>query len=72
MRFLVKLEHWGWSEHPIDFLLIFDYIQWSPRDTLPAPISRAVSSCDGLLVYAGFCDGFIGISNQSLSVYVAE
>ncbi|KAJ0078609.1 hypothetical protein Patl1_24409 [Pistacia atlantica] len=28
--------------------------QWSPKDTLPAPISSAIYSCDGLLVYAGF------------------
>lgn len=34
---------------------------WSPRDTLPAPISAAVYSCDGVLVYAGFCDGAVGI-----------
>ncbi|KAL6659345.1 hypothetical protein ACP70R_003385 [Stipagrostis hirtigluma subsp. patula] len=34
---------------------------WSPRDTLPAPISSATLSCDGLLVYAGFCDGAIGV-----------
>ncbi|XP_065005896.1 protein TOPLESS-RELATED PROTEIN 2-like isoform X1 [Musa acuminata AAA Group] len=34
---------------------------WSPRDPLPAPISSAVYSCDGLLVYAGFCDGAVGV-----------
>ncbi|KAL9436630.1 hypothetical protein AB3S75_022645 [Citrus x aurantiifolia] len=34
---------------------------WSPKDTLPAPISSAIYSCDGLLVYAGFCDGAIGV-----------
>ncbi|PKA66218.1 Topless-related protein 1 [Apostasia shenzhenica] len=34
---------------------------WSPRDTLSAPISNAVYSCDGLLVYAGFCDGAVGV-----------
>ncbi|KAJ8485636.1 hypothetical protein OPV22_018121 [Ensete ventricosum] len=34
---------------------------WSPRDALPAPISSAVYSCDGLLVYAGFCDGAVGV-----------
>ncbi|KAK8947936.1 Topless-related protein 1 [Platanthera guangdongensis] len=34
---------------------------WSPRDTLPAPISSAVYSCDGLSVYAGFCDGAVGV-----------
>ncbi|WVZ94962.1 hypothetical protein U9M48_040785 [Paspalum notatum var. saurae] len=53
----------------IDFLLISDYIQWSPRDTLPAPISSAVYSCDYLLVYTGFCDGAIGIFEaKSLSL----
>ncbi|CAA7411003.1 unnamed protein product [Spirodela intermedia] len=34
---------------------------WSPRETLQAPISSAVYSCDGLLVYAGFCDGAVGV-----------
>lgn len=34
---------------------------WSPRDLLPAPISSAIYSCDGLLVYAGFCDGAVGV-----------
>ncbi|XP_010943652.1 protein TOPLESS-RELATED PROTEIN 2 isoform X1 [Elaeis guineensis] len=34
---------------------------WSPRDALPAPISTAIYSCDGLLVYAGFCDGAVGV-----------
>ncbi|XP_065020995.1 protein TOPLESS-RELATED PROTEIN 2-like isoform X3 [Musa acuminata AAA Group] len=34
---------------------------WSPRDALPAPISTAVYSCDGLLVYAGFVDGAVGV-----------
>ncbi|XP_044477913.1 protein TOPLESS-RELATED PROTEIN 2-like isoform X1 [Mangifera indica] len=34
---------------------------WSPKDTLPAPISSAIYSCDGLLVYAGFCDGAVGV-----------
>ncbi|KAG2581778.1 hypothetical protein PVAP13_6KG064200 [Panicum virgatum] len=34
---------------------------WSPRDALPAPISSAIYSCDGLLVYAAFCDGAIGV-----------
>ena len=43
------------------FLLIFEYMQWSPRDALPAPISSAIYSCDGLLVYAAFCDGAIGV-----------
>ncbi|KAK9272579.1 hypothetical protein L1049_002953 [Liquidambar formosana] len=34
---------------------------WSPKDTLTAPISSAIYSCDGLLVYAGFCDGAVAI-----------
>ncbi|XP_072968974.1 protein TOPLESS-RELATED PROTEIN 2-like [Typha angustifolia] len=34
---------------------------WSPRDALPAPISSAIYSCDGMLVYAGFCDGAVGV-----------
>ncbi|XP_043694010.1 protein TOPLESS-RELATED PROTEIN 2-like isoform X3 [Telopea speciosissima] len=34
---------------------------WSPRDALSAPISSAIYSCDGLLVYTGFCDGAVGV-----------
>lgn len=34
---------------------------WSPKDALPAPISSAIYSCDGLLVYTGFCDGAVGV-----------
>ncbi|KAJ8650557.1 hypothetical protein MRB53_003580 [Persea americana] len=34
---------------------------WTPRDALSAPISSAIYSCDGLLVYAGFCDGAVGV-----------
>ncbi|OIS96496.1 PREDICTED: protein TPR2-like isoform X1 [Nicotiana attenuata] len=34
---------------------------WHPRDSLSAPISSAIYSCDGLLVFTGFCDGAIGI-----------
>ncbi|WOL13224.1 protein TPR2-like [Canna indica] len=34
---------------------------WSPRDALQAPISSAIYSCDGLLVYTAFCDGAIGV-----------
>ena len=34
---------------------------WSPKDTLPTTISSAVYSCDGLLAYAGFCDGAVGV-----------
>ena len=36
-------------------------MQWFPRDALPAPVSSAVYSSDGLLVYVGFHDGAIGI-----------
>ena len=36
-------------------------MQWSPRDALPALISSAIYSCDGLLIYASFCDGAIGV-----------
>ncbi|GAV77852.1 LOW QUALITY PROTEIN: WD40 domain-containing protein [Cephalotus follicularis] len=34
---------------------------WSPKETLAAPISTAIYSCDGLLVYTGFCDGAVGV-----------
>ncbi|KAJ0964384.1 hypothetical protein J5N97_029506 [Dioscorea zingiberensis] len=34
---------------------------WYPRDALSSPISSAIYSCDGQLVYAGFCDGAVGI-----------
>ncbi|PQM41243.1 protein TPR2-like [Prunus yedoensis var. nudiflora] len=34
---------------------------WSPKDALAAPISSAIYSCDGLLVYATFCDGAVGV-----------
>ncbi|MQL85482.1 hypothetical protein Taro_017988 [Colocasia esculenta] len=34
---------------------------WSPRDTLSAPISSAIYSCDGTLVFAGFCDGAVAV-----------
>lgn len=36
-------------------------LQWCPRDPLAAPISSAVYSCDGQLIYAGFCDGAVGV-----------
>ncbi|KAL5724564.1 Protein TOPLESS-RELATED PROTEIN 2 [Ranunculus cassubicifolius] len=36
-------------------------LTWSPRDGLSAPISSAIYSCDGLLVYVGFCDGAVGV-----------
>ncbi|XP_073102229.1 protein TOPLESS-RELATED PROTEIN 2 isoform X2 [Elaeis guineensis] len=34
---------------------------WYPRDALAAPISCGIYSCDGRLVYAGFCDGVVGV-----------
>ncbi|KAK6926148.1 WD40 repeat [Dillenia turbinata] len=34
---------------------------WSPKDTLVAPIASAIYSCDGLLIYTGFCDGAVGV-----------
>ncbi|KAJ9185566.1 hypothetical protein P3X46_005184 [Hevea brasiliensis] len=34
---------------------------WYPKDTLIAPISSAIYSSDGLLVYTGFCDGAVGV-----------
>ncbi|KMZ75796.1 WD-40 repeat protein-like [Zostera marina] len=34
---------------------------WSPRESLAAPISSAIYSCDGSLVFAGFCDGAVGV-----------
>lgn len=36
-------------------------LQWSPKDSLAAPISSAIYSCDSMLVYAGFCDGAVGV-----------
>lgn len=36
-------------------------MQWSPRDALPASISSAIFSCDGMLVYAAFVDGAVGV-----------
>ncbi|XP_066365091.1 protein TOPLESS-RELATED PROTEIN 2-like [Miscanthus floridulus] len=47
-------------------LVIYDWqleclCSWFPRNALPAPVSSAVYSSDGLLVYAGFCDGAIGM-----------
>lgn len=50
------------------FLILFLFadgylylVQWTPRDALSAPISSAIYSCDGLLIYAGFCDGAVGV-----------
>ncbi|XP_050232016.1 protein TOPLESS-RELATED PROTEIN 2-like [Mercurialis annua] len=34
---------------------------WYPKDSLTAPISSAIYSSDGSLVYAGFCDGAVGV-----------
>jgi WD40 repeat protein len=34
---------------------------WSPHDSLSAPISSAIYSCDSLLVYASLCDGAVGV-----------
>jgi hypothetical protein len=34
---------------------------WSPKEILTAPISSAIYSCDGLLVYASFYDGAVGV-----------
>jgi hypothetical protein len=47
----------------ITLMLSHHYLimQWSPRDALPSPISSAVYTSDGLMVYAGFRDGAIGI-----------
>ncbi|KAK4389148.1 protein TOPLESS-RELATED PROTEIN 2 [Sesamum angolense] len=42
---------------------------WYPRDSLSAPISSAIYSCDGLSIFTGFCDGAIGIFDaDSLSL----
>ena len=44
-------------------------MQWSPKETLSSAISSAVYSSDGLMVYAGFRDGAIGIFEaESLSL----
>uniref|UniRef100_A0A251V9N6 Putative CTLH LisH motif, WD40/YVTN repeat-like-containing domain protein n=1 Tax=Helianthus annuus TaxID=4232 RepID=A0A251V9N6_HELAN len=34
---------------------------WSPRESLSAPVSSAIYSCDGLLLFTGFSDGAVGI-----------
>ncbi|CAI9759508.1 unnamed protein product [Fraxinus pennsylvanica] len=36
---------------------------WHPRDLLSAAISSAIYSCDGLVIFTGFCDGAVGIFN---------
>eukprot|EP00249_Psilotum_nudum_P021400 c28094_g1_i2 orf=495-3920(+) len=35
--------------------------QWLPREQLSAPISSGTYSCDSQLVFAGFCDGSVGV-----------
>ncbi|CAL5441153.1 unnamed protein product [Camellia sinensis] len=37
------------------------FLQWHPRGFLSASISSATYSCDGLLIFAGFRDGAIGV-----------
>eukprot|EP00253_Pinus_taeda_P023572 PITA_23572 len=39
---------------------------WTPREPMPAHISCATFSCDGLLVYASFFDGSIGVFGSEL------
>ncbi|KAH9316517.1 hypothetical protein KI387_025144, partial [Taxus chinensis] len=34
---------------------------WTPHDSLSAPISSAIYSCDSLLVFTSFCDGAVGV-----------
>ncbi|KAI3692214.1 hypothetical protein L6452_32025 [Arctium lappa] len=34
---------------------------WSPRESLSAPISSAVYSCECLLIFTGFLDGAVGV-----------
>ncbi|KAI3828620.1 hypothetical protein L1987_02725 [Smallanthus sonchifolius] len=34
---------------------------WSPRESLSAPISSGIYSCDGLLLFTGFSDGAVGV-----------
>uniref|UniRef100_A0A0C9S7L9 TSA: Wollemia nobilis Ref_Wollemi_Transcript_8205_4327 transcribed RNA sequence n=1 Tax=Wollemia nobilis TaxID=56998 RepID=A0A0C9S7L9_9CONI len=34
---------------------------WTPHDSLSAPISSAIYSCDSLLVFASFFDGAVGV-----------
>nr|GLL44509.1 protein TPR2-like [Ipomoea trifida] len=48
---------------PVNLFMRVSYfiLQWYPRDSLSAPISSAIYSCDGMLVFAGFSDGAIGI-----------
>ncbi|KAK4486312.1 hypothetical protein RD792_008990 [Penstemon davidsonii] len=42
---------------------------WYPRDLLSSPISSAIFSCDGHLIFTGFCDGAVGVFDvESLSL----
>ncbi|CAA0838821.1 Topless-related protein 1 [Striga hermonthica] len=34
---------------------------WYPRDSLSSPVSSAIYSCDGQMIFTGFCDGAVGI-----------
>ena len=43
-----------------EFIELF-VLQWSPRESLSAPISSAIYSCDGLLLFTGFSDGAVGV-----------
>jgi hypothetical protein len=56
MLLIVSMHYTHW------YLTFHNFImQWFPRDALPAPISSAVYSFGCVLVFAGFCDGAIGI-----------
>ncbi|KAL7122687.1 hypothetical protein ACP275_01G059100 [Erythranthe tilingii] len=47
---------------------------WYPRESLSAPISSAIYSCDGLSIFTGFCDGAVGIfdaENMTLRCRIA-
>ena len=49
-------------------------LQWPPHDSLSAPISSAIYSCDSVLVYANFCDGAVGVfdyENLRLHCHIA-
>ncbi|KAL9233336.1 hypothetical protein vseg_008354 [Gypsophila vaccaria] len=35
--------------------------QWVPQDSLSAPISYAIYSCNSMIIFATFCDGNIGV-----------
>lgn len=69
-RFFVLKELWFTVVYVCDIIsttilvilsLAYLFLQWSPKDNLSAPISSAIYSCDGLLVYTAFCDGAIGV-----------